>query len=85
MCQSVSVSLRVVTELMSSKLRGSRLEAEVDRCRSECNWSRLGDLLLSVQSKNSGMQQYGDLLQAEYIIESFVDQNSGKFLEIKGS
>ncbi|VDK68060.1 unnamed protein product [Litomosoides sigmodontis] len=63
-------------EVMSSKLRGSRLEAEVDRCRSECNWSRLGDLLLSVQSKNSGMQQYGDLLQAEYIIESFIDQSS---------
>lgn len=68
---------------MTSKLKGSRLEAEVDKCRSECNWRRLGDLLLSVRSKNSGMQQYGDLLQAEYIIELFIDQSSGKFLRIK--
>uniref|UniRef100_A0A915PVY3 Tetratricopeptide repeat protein 7 N-terminal domain-containing protein n=1 Tax=Setaria digitata TaxID=48799 RepID=A0A915PVY3_9BILA len=67
---------------MSSKLRGSRLEAEVDKCRSECNWRRLGDVLVSVRSKNSGMQQYGDLLQAEYIIESFIDQNS-ELLESK--
>ncbi|VIO91601.1 Uncharacterized protein BM_BM729 [Brugia malayi] len=61
---------------MGSKLKGSRLEAEVDKCRSECNWRRLGDVLLSVRSKNSGMQQFGDLLQAEYIIESFIDENS---------
>ncbi|VDM97899.1 unnamed protein product [Thelazia callipaeda] len=61
---------------MSSKLKGSKLETEVDKCRSECNWRRLGDLLLSVRSKNSGMEQYGDLLQAEYIIESFVELNS---------
>ncbi|MCP9259481.1 hypothetical protein DINM_002425 [Dirofilaria immitis] len=71
-----------VNELMSSKLKGSRLEAEVDKCRSECNWRRLGDILFSVRCKNSGMQQYGDLLQAEFIIESFIDQNS-EFLEAK--
>lgn len=70
---------------MNPKLKGSRLEAEVDKCRSECNWRRLGDVLFSVRSKNSGMQQYGDLLQAEYIIESFIDQNSGIFSKIKKS
>lgn len=67
----------VIAELMSSKLKGSRLEAEVDKCRSECNWKRLGDVLLSIRSKNSGMEQVGDLLQAEYIIESFVERSPG--------
>ncbi|VDK61460.1 unnamed protein product [Onchocerca ochengi] len=75
-------NFRIISKSMNPKLKGSRLEAEVDKCRSECNWRRLGDVLFSVRSKNSGMQQYGDLLQAEYIIESFIDQNS-EFLESK--
>ncbi|MFH4975241.1 hypothetical protein AB6A40_001950 [Gnathostoma spinigerum] len=68
---------------MSGKLRGSRLEAEVDRCRSECDWKRLEEVLPFVRAKNSGMEQVGDLLEAELIIETFVEQHSGYLLPKK--
>lgn len=64
---------------MTSKLKGSRLEAEVDRCRSECNWKRLGEILPSIRAKNSGIEHLGDLLEAEYIFETFIEKHSGSF------
>ncbi|VDM44239.1 unnamed protein product [Toxocara canis] len=68
---------------MASKLKGSRLETEVDRCRSECNWKRLGELLPSVRAKNSGMDDHlGDLLEAEFLLESFIEKQ-GEYLEPK--
>uniref|UniRef100_A0A9J2NR25 Tetratricopeptide repeat protein 7 N-terminal domain-containing protein n=1 Tax=Ascaris lumbricoides TaxID=6252 RepID=A0A9J2NR25_ASCLU len=67
---------------MTSKLKGSRLEAEVDRCRSECNWKRLGEILPSIRAKNSGIEHLGDLLEAEYIFETFIEKHS-EFLEPK--
>lgn len=62
---------------MSARVRGTRLEAEVDRCRSECKWKRLGELMPSVRSKDSGMEQFADLLEAEHILETFVEKYSG--------
>ncbi|KAK0416705.1 hypothetical protein QR680_012640 [Steinernema hermaphroditum] len=61
---------------MSSKLKGSRLEAEVDRYRSECNWRRMADVLGWVRSKNSGMEQFADLLEGELILEAFIESQS---------
>ncbi|CAI5445163.1 unnamed protein product [Caenorhabditis angaria] len=57
-----------------SKLKGSRLEAEVDRVRTDGNWKRLSELLPSVKSKNSGLEDSYDLFQAEIILETFLEQ-----------
>lgn len=67
---------------MSSKLKGSRLESEVDRCRSECNWKRLMDLLPAIRSKNSGMENFADLIEGELILEFFVEKHGGIYLSI---
>uniref|UniRef100_A0A915EDQ4 Tetratricopeptide repeat protein 7 N-terminal domain-containing protein n=1 Tax=Ditylenchus dipsaci TaxID=166011 RepID=A0A915EDQ4_9BILA len=40
---------------MNIKLKGSRLEAEIDKARGECNWARLTELLPSIRSKNGGI------------------------------
>jgi hypothetical protein len=59
-----------------SKIRGGRLENEVQKCRAECNWSRLRDLLDSISAKNSGIEYMSQLLHAEVLLESFIDQQS---------
>ncbi|CAI4227766.1 unnamed protein product [Auanema sp. JU1783] len=59
---------------MTTKLRGGRLEAEVDRARTEGNWKRLSELLPSVRSKQSGMDEAGELLEAEIVLETFLEQ-----------
>uniref|UniRef100_A0A0N5AL77 TTC7_N domain-containing protein n=1 Tax=Syphacia muris TaxID=451379 RepID=A0A0N5AL77_9BILA len=71
------------TFFISFQLKGSRLEAEVDRCRTECNWKRLGELLSAVRQKHGGLdEKVADVLEAEYIIETFVEKRSG-FIEPK--
>lgn len=64
---------------MTLKLKGIRLEAEVDKCRAECNWKRLGELLPAIRQKHSGLEEYGDVFEAEYIIETFVEKHSGNY------
>lgn len=57
-----------------SKLKGSRLEAEVDRVRADANWKRLSELLPSVKSKNSGLEDCYEMFQAEIVLETYLDQ-----------
>ncbi|EFP02544.1 hypothetical protein CRE_02366 [Caenorhabditis remanei] len=57
-----------------SKLKGSRLEAEIDRVRADANWKRLGELLPSVKSKNSGLEDCYEMFQAEIVLETYLDQ-----------
>ncbi|EGT44377.1 hypothetical protein CAEBREN_30738 [Caenorhabditis brenneri] len=57
-----------------SKLKGSRLEAEVDRVRADANWKRLAELLPSVKSKNSGLEDCYEMFQAEIVLETYLDQ-----------
>lgn len=59
---------------MTSKLRGSRLETEVDKCRGECNWNRLSDLLKSIQSKNSGLEKLSNLIEGELCLETYLEK-----------
>uniref|UniRef100_A0A1I7UWZ9 TTC7_N domain-containing protein n=1 Tax=Caenorhabditis tropicalis TaxID=1561998 RepID=A0A1I7UWZ9_9PELO len=57
-----------------SKLKGSRLEAEVDRVRADANWKRLTELLPSIKSKNSGLEDCYEMFQAEIVLETYLDQ-----------
>ncbi|KAI1721349.1 tetratricopeptide repeat protein 7B [Ditylenchus destructor] len=61
---------------MNVKLKGGRLEAEIDKCRGECNWSRLRDLLPSIQSKSSGIDHIGSLIEGELFLEEFLENES---------
>lgn len=56
-----------------SKLKGSRLEAEIDRVRADANWKRLSELLPSVKSKNSGLEDCYEMFQAEIVLETYLD------------
>lgn len=60
-----------------SKLRGSKLEAEVDKCRGECNWLRLEELLPSIRSKGSGMEKQTSLFEGELELERFIEKQKG--------
>ncbi|EYC25918.1 hypothetical protein Y032_0011g1457 [Ancylostoma ceylanicum] len=59
---------------MAAKLRGSRLEAEVDRARADGNWKRLSELLHAMKSKHSGMDDMVELVEAELELETFLEQ-----------
>ncbi|WKY00816.1 hypothetical protein Q1695_015108 [Nippostrongylus brasiliensis] len=59
---------------MTTKLRGSRLEAEVDRSRADGNWRRLSELLHAMKSKHSGMEDMVELVEAELVLETFLEQ-----------
>ncbi|CAJ0600263.1 unnamed protein product [Cylicocyclus nassatus] len=59
---------------MAVKLRGSRLEAEVDRARADSNWKRLSELLQAMKSKHSGMDDMVELVEAELQLEQFLEQ-----------
>ncbi|KAK5971844.1 putative Tetratricopeptide repeat protein tpr, partial [Trichostrongylus colubriformis] len=59
---------------MATKLRGSKLEAEVDRARADGNWKRLTELLHAMKSKHSGMEDMVELVEAELELETFLEQ-----------
>lgn len=65
---------------MNIKLKGSRLEAEVDKCRGECNWDRLSDLLPAIRVKSSGLESLTNLFEGELLLEKFLEQEQGTFL-----
>lgn len=59
---------------MGSKLRGSRLESELDRARTEGNWSRVAELVKAARSRASGLPSHlAKLIEAEAEIELFLE------------
>ncbi|GMT17977.1 hypothetical protein PFISCL1PPCAC_9274, partial [Pristionchus fissidentatus] len=59
---------------MGSKLRGSRLESELDRARTEGNWSRVAELVKAAKSRASGLPSHlTKLIEAEAEIELFLE------------
>ena len=62
---------------MASKLKGSRLEAEIDKCRGECNWTRLSEYLNSIRSKSSGVEKLAHLIEGELSLELFLEKHAG--------
>uniref|UniRef100_A0A7E4VXZ7 TTC7_N domain-containing protein n=1 Tax=Panagrellus redivivus TaxID=6233 RepID=A0A7E4VXZ7_PANRE len=59
---------------MASKLRGSRLETEIDKCRGECNWTRLSEHLPSIRSKSGGVEKLMHLIEGELSLETFLEK-----------
>ncbi len=64
-----------------SKLKGNKLEAEVDKCRGECNWSRLEELIPSINAKGSGMEKQTSLFKGELELERFIERQRGDSLK----
>uniref|UniRef100_A0A1I7XTT5 TPR_REGION domain-containing protein n=1 Tax=Heterorhabditis bacteriophora TaxID=37862 RepID=A0A1I7XTT5_HETBA len=58
---------------MTTKLRGSRLEAEVDRARTDGNWKRLAELMHAMKAKHSGMENMVELIEAELQLETYLE------------
>ena len=63
---------------MASKLRGSRLEAEIDKFRGECDWFRLSGHLQAIRSKRSGVEKLAHLIEGELCLEMFLEKHSGE-------
>jgi hypothetical protein len=61
-----------------SKLKGNKLTDEVNKCRGECNWDRLHELLVSsISAKGSGMEKQTSLFEGELELERFIEKQKG--------
>lgn len=60
-----------------SKLKGSRLESELERCRSESAFRRLQELLPQITSKGSGLELLANFISGETALELFLDGFGG--------
>lgn len=57
------------------KLKGSRLEAEVDKCRGECSWVKLNELLPTIKSKGGSLEENAKLFEGEVQLETLLEAN----------
>uniref|UniRef100_A0A0K0FHI6 Lethal (2) k14710 (inferred by orthology to a D. melanogaster protein) n=1 Tax=Strongyloides venezuelensis TaxID=75913 RepID=A0A0K0FHI6_STRVS len=57
---------------MTSKWKGSRLETEINNLRSECNWTKIKELLPNLKSKNISSAEV-EYLQAECDLERYIE------------
>uniref|UniRef100_A0A914YL17 Tetratricopeptide repeat protein 7 N-terminal domain-containing protein n=1 Tax=Panagrolaimus superbus TaxID=310955 RepID=A0A914YL17_9BILA len=62
---------------MATKLKGSKLEAEVDKCRGECNWEKLNHLITNIRTRNSGAEKLIHLVDGELSLEVFLQKHAG--------
>ena len=46
---------------MAAKMRLARLESEIDKCRTECNWSKALDLARQISAKSPALGIYAYL------------------------
>ncbi|XP_066484464.1 tetratricopeptide repeat protein 7B isoform X2 [Tiliqua scincoides] len=60
---------------MATKKGGSRLESEIERCRSECQWERVPDLVKQLSAKLIANDDMGELLLGESKLELFLKEN----------
>ncbi|XP_007895033.1 tetratricopeptide repeat protein 7A [Callorhinchus milii] len=65
---------------MASRISFSqyRLEAEIDRCRAECHWEKIQNLVKQLSPKVSENDDFGNLLLAEALLEQCLKENMGK-------
>lgn len=56
-----------------SKLKGPRLQSEVEKYRNEHSWRRLSELVPLVKQKGSSLEHLGHLLLGECQLESFIE------------
>lgn len=57
-----------------------KIKRKIKKLNVLANWKRFTDLLPSVKSKNSGLEDFYEMFQAEIILETYLDQLGGKFV-----
>ncbi|XP_062974037.1 tetratricopeptide repeat protein 7B isoform X4 [Elgaria multicarinata webbii] len=60
---------------MATKKGGSRLETEIERCRSECQWEKIPELVKQLSAKLIANDDMGELLLGESKLEIFLKEN----------
>uniref|UniRef100_A0A674K0I2 Tetratricopeptide repeat protein 7B n=1 Tax=Terrapene triunguis TaxID=2587831 RepID=A0A674K0I2_9SAUR len=63
---------------MATKKAGSRLETEIERCRSECQWERIPELVKQLSAKLIANDDMAELLLGESKLEQFLKENPFK-------
>nr|XP_060612734.1 tetratricopeptide repeat protein 7B isoform X2 [Anolis sagrei ordinatus] len=60
---------------MATKKGGSRLESEIERCRSECQWEKIPELVKQLSAKLIANDDMAELLIGESKLELFLKEN----------
>ncbi|XP_058685735.1 tetratricopeptide repeat protein 7B isoform X2 [Poecile atricapillus] len=61
---------------MATRKGGSRLETELERCRSECQWERIPELVKQLSAKLIANDDMAELLLGESKLEQFLKENT---------
>ncbi|XP_005109408.1 tetratricopeptide repeat protein 7B isoform X2 [Aplysia californica] len=74
---------------MASKVKVTRLESEIDRCRVECNWKKSVELAKQLTVKSTDLASTVTFLQGEMALEEYIEShdptNEDNILEARGS
>ncbi|XP_061751764.1 tetratricopeptide repeat protein 7B isoform X5 [Nerophis ophidion] len=60
---------------MTAKKSGSRLEAEIERCRSESQWDKIPELVRQLPAKLISNDDLGELLLGECKLQTYLKEN----------
>ncbi|XP_053701914.1 tetratricopeptide repeat protein 7B isoform X2 [Synchiropus splendidus] len=60
---------------MTAKKSGSRLETEIERCRSECQWDKIPELVRQLSTKLISNDDLGELLLGECKLQTYLKEN----------
>ncbi|XP_041034692.1 tetratricopeptide repeat protein 7A-like isoform X3 [Carcharodon carcharias] len=65
---------------MASRISFSqyKLEAEIEKCRGECQWDKVQNLVKQLPPKTSENDDFGNLLLAEALLEQCLKENTSK-------
>ncbi|XP_067844869.1 tetratricopeptide repeat protein 7A-like isoform X2 [Heptranchias perlo] len=65
---------------MASRISFSqyKLEAEIEKCRGECQWDKVQNLVKQLSPKASENDDFGNLLLAEVLLEQCLKENTAK-------
>ncbi|XP_005992760.3 tetratricopeptide repeat protein 7B isoform X1 [Latimeria chalumnae] len=63
---------------MAAKKSGSRLESEIERCRSECLWDKIPELVKQLPAKLIANDDMAELLLGECKLEQYLKENQIK-------
>ncbi|XP_067894667.1 tetratricopeptide repeat protein 7B isoform X1 [Heterodontus francisci] len=63
---------------MAAKKSGTRLEIEIERCRNECLWERIPELVKQLSAKLIGNDDLAELLLGESKLELYLKENPVK-------
>ncbi|TWW72357.1 Tetratricopeptide repeat protein 7B [Takifugu flavidus] len=60
---------------MTARKSGSRLETEIERCRSECQWDKIPELVRQLSAKLISNDDLGELLLGECKLQTYLKEN----------